>query len=58
MNPTGIERFFHEAAYFAALVEYLIEHKSDTETDSEIADILKDKPFMSNILFGVLQAHS
>ena len=58
MMPTGIERFWHEAAYVAALMEYLIEHKSDTETDIELADILKDKPFMANIVFGVLKAYA
>jgi hypothetical protein len=39
-------------------MEYLIEHKSDTETDIELADILKDKPYMANIVFGVLKAYA
>lgn len=54
MKATGIERFYEEAAYVAALVEYLIEHKNDHETDAEVADWLKDKPFMLNVVMGVL----
>lgn len=52
---TGVERFYEDAAYTAALMEYLIEHKSDNETDAELADILADKPFMFSIVIGVMQ---
>lgn len=50
---TGIERFWKEAAYVAALTEYLIEHKDD-ETDHEIAEILKHQSYMLHIVIDVL----
>lgn len=57
MNETGIERFFCEAAYFAGLTEWLVEHKDDHEADAEIAKILEDKPFFINVLLDVLKLH-
>jgi len=53
-EPTGVDRFWRDTAYFAALVVYLIEHKNDTEADAEIADILKARPFMESVLFDTL----
>lgn len=57
MKPTGIDRFYHEAAYFAALVVYLIENKTDDETDVEVSEMLVEKPWMQGVLFIVLQAY-
>ena len=52
----GIDRFYCEAAYVAALMLYLIEHKSDKETDEEIAGLLHDKPYMIGVVIGVMEA--
>jgi hypothetical protein len=56
VNETGVERFYVEAAYAAAVMQYLIENKSDNEADAEIAQILKNKPFMTGIIFDVMEA--
>jgi len=53
----SVEAIWNDAAYFAALVEYLIEHKTDNETDAEIADQLQRQPWLSWILLGVLTAN-
>jgi hypothetical protein len=52
---TGIDRFYEEAAYLAALMEYLICHKSDHEADAEIAEILERKPYMLPIIINVME---
>jgi len=54
---TGVERFWEEAAYLAALTVHLIENKSDHETDAEIAEILTYKRFLMPIVFDALKAH-
>ena len=51
----GIERIYEEAAYLAALMLYLIEFKHDHETDEEIANILKEKPYMFGIIISVME---
>ena len=53
---SGIERFYHEAAYIAALMVYLIEHKTDNEADEEIAGLLKEKPFLLAIVISVMES--
>jgi hypothetical protein len=58
MNETGVDRFYVEAAYAAALMMWLIENKSDHQADAEIAEILKSKPFMIAIIFDVLKHES
>lgn len=55
-ESTGVERFYCEAAYVAALMLFLMEHKSDKEADEEIANLLHDKPFMLGIVIGVMEA--
>lgn len=57
-KPTGVERFFEEAAYVAALMIHLIENKSDHEADAEIAALIEQKPFMVEIVFGVLKSYA
>jgi hypothetical protein len=57
MKETGIDRFFVEAAYVAALMVWLIENKSDHEADAEIAEILTEKPFMMGIVFDVMKCY-
>lgn len=52
----GIDRFYYEAAYLAALMCWLIENKSDNQADEEIASIITLKPFMTPILFDVMKS--
>lgn len=58
MKPTGVDRFYYDAAYIAALLIFLIENKSDHETDAEIGSILTDKPFMTLVVLDVLKNYS
>lgn len=52
---TGIDRVWHDAAYLAALMVWLIENKSDHEADAEIAEILKTKPFFFGVVINVME---
>ena len=56
MSETGVDRFFAEAAYLAALMVWLIENKNDHEADAEIAEILIKKPFMLGIVVSVMES--
>lgn len=56
MNPRGIDRIWHDAAYLAALMVWLIEHKSDHEADAEIAELLNIRPYFLPIVIDVMQA--
>jgi hypothetical protein len=53
----GIDRFYYEAAYLAAMMVWLIENKDDHAADAEIADIVKFKPFFMPLLFDVMEAY-
>jgi hypothetical protein len=54
MKATGINRFYEDCAWFAALLDYMCDHKTDHDADAELAEMLNHKPWLSGILVGVL----
>jgi hypothetical protein len=53
----SIERALEDAAYFAAIVQYLIETKDD-ETDAEVVDYLDSHPWLFGVLCSTLEVFS